>query len=268
MWGSLICGLHRVGPIQPVYEYGSTPVRIGTGTNWATVSAGETRTLAIKANGTLWELYGITYTQIGTSANWASVSAGGFGIRTNGSLWNWASYSQVGTATNWVSVVTGHQREVSVHVNALRRDGTIWRLQAGMHGFNTVRIGTGTNWASPAVNGGAIRGDGTIWLFGWGSNDPVQLGGDTNWVYVSGNMAIRSDGTLWQIPMLWQISMYGYARQIGTDANWKSVSSGEGHSVAIRTDGTMWAWGRNNWGQLGDGTGGDHRRLIPTQILP
>src|SRR5579872_4197543 len=43
--------------------------------------------------------------------------------------------------------------------------------------------------------------------------------------------------------------------QIGTDANWAQVSAGGlNFTVAIKTEGTLWAWGFNNDGELGDGT--------------
>ena len=42
--------------------------------------------------------------------------------------------------------------------------------------------------------------------------------------------------------------------QVGTATNWKTVSAGFDHTVALRTDGTLWVWGYNGWGQLGDGT--------------
>lgn len=45
---------------------------------------------------------------------------------------------------------------------------------------------------------------------------------------------------------------------------WTKVSAGDRHTLAIRSDGTLWAWGRNNFGQLGDGTFDD--RLEPVQI--
>jgi hypothetical protein len=44
-----------------------------------------------------------------------------------------------------------------------------------------------------------------------------------------------------------------------------SVSAGDIHTLAARTDGTLWAWGRNEWGQLGDGTRED--RNIPVYIM-
>jgi alpha-tubulin suppressor-like RCC1 family protein len=52
--------------------------------------------------------------------------------------------------------------------------------------------------------------------------------------------------------------------QIGTETNWKAVDAGNNHSIALKTDGTLWAWGYNNWGQLGDGT--TTSKNIPTQV--
>lgn len=75
-------------------------------------------------------------------------------------------------------------------------------------------------------------------------------------------LAVRNDGTLWA----WGLNQYGQVGvgttnsvlqpvQIGTDANWRTVSEGAGanHSLAIREDGTLWAWGDNRFGQLGLG---------------
>ena len=33
-----------------------------------------------------------------------------------------------------------------------------------------------------------------------------------------------------------------------------AIAAGESHSLALNSNGTVWAWGRNNYGQLGDGT--------------
>ncbi len=55
-----------------------------------------------------------------------------------------------------------------------------------------------------------------------------------------------------------------YPIQIGKDSNWKSIATGTYYSFGTRTDGTLWGWGSNSWGQLGDGTITD--RVIPTKI--
>ena len=42
--------------------------------------------------------------------------------------------------------------------------------------------------------------------------------------------------------------------QVGTAADWAGVAAGAAHTVATRAQGTLWAWGNNTGGQLGDGT--------------
>jgi len=104
--------------------------------------------------------------------------------------------------------------------------------------------GTGTNWAMVScglLHTGAIKNDGTLWA--WGGNGHGQLGlGDTT---------ERSTPT--HTPT-----------QVETATNWASVSCGHWHTLAIKTDGTLWAWGDNNVGQLG--LGDTTERSTPTQV--
>jgi alpha-tubulin suppressor-like RCC1 family protein len=116
----------------------SSPVQVGTDTNWAQVAAGDYHSAAIKTTGTLWawgyNAFGQCGTsdvtpksepiQVGVATNWAYVKAGNdftIGVRTNGTLWAWgrnvygelgignttsrSSPSQVGSATNWLQAI-------------------------------------------------------------------------------------------------------------------------------------------------------------------
>ena len=136
----------------------------------------------------------------------------------------------------------------------------------------------------------AIRTDGSLWAWGrnvWGQlgddtttdrHSPVRIGANYEWRFVSAGynhtVAIGIDGSLWT----WGNNRYG---QLGdnrtiprfspgridaaTHARWENVSSGRGFTLAVRTDGSLWAWGRNDSGQLG--LGDRSRRLLPTRVI-
>jgi hypothetical protein len=87
----------------------------------------------------------------------------------------------------------------------------------------------------------AVRQDGTLWA--WGRNDNGQLG--------NGQL---NNGTTGQTTPI----------QIGTATTWKQVAAGYGHTLAVRTDGSLWAWGSNYDGQLG--TNGPAQQLTPVQV--
>ena len=142
-------------------------------------------------------------------------------------------------------------------------------------------IAAGTNWKQVAAGeycSTAIKTDGTLWTWGFnlegqiGDNttisksSPVQtIAGGTNWKQVSVSRhvaAIKTDGTLWT----WGSNVYGQlgdgttidksspVQTIAAGTNWKQVAAGSGITAVIKTDGTLWMWGNNGYGQLGDGT--------------
>ncbi|MCL2680725.1 MAG: hypothetical protein FWF11_04545, partial [Coriobacteriia bacterium] len=75
------------------------------------------------------------------------------------------------------------------------------------------------------------------------------------------SLAVRSDGTLWS----WGSNLQGRTglgtatgdqltpAQVGTATNWTAVSAGGSHSLALQSDGTLWAWGNHNGGATGLG---------------
>jgi len=147
-----------------------------------------------------------------------------------------------------------------------------------------------TDWVDVSAGGfhtlAIAQKDSDLTLWGWGLNlsgqaghwwtdDPVttpnQIGADTDWESVSAgyyhSAAIKEDGTLWTWGMNWygELGTSGGSRaspvQVvdddGDDTNddvWASVSAGSYYTLAIRKDGSLWAWGANYWGQLGIGT--------------
>lgn len=139
-------------------------------------------------------------------------------------------------------------------------------------------VAGGLNWLD-IVPGAAIKTDGSLWV--WGGNvdgrvgdnsttdrsSPVQtFAGGTNWKQVSGGYfatsSIKDDGTLWT----WGYNFNGQlgnnsvgarsspVQTISGGSNWKRVSMGDAFAAATKTDGTLWLWGQNACGQLGDGT--------------
>ncbi len=247
------------------------PVHIGTQTDWKKVAAGYEFSLGIRSDGTLWA--------------WGNDFSGQLG--DGGSNVDQAEPVQVGTYNDWVTVEGG-----SNHALGIRADGSLWAWgydsegQLGDGGSNTsqnvpTKIGIHTDWV--AVAGGiehslGIRADGTLWA--WGSdgsgqlgngavntsqNSPIQVGSASNWVSITAgsrhSLGIQADGTLWA----WGTNTFGMLGigsnvvsqntpiQVGTANNWAFVTASNEHTLAIKTDGTLWAWGRAIEGQLGDG---------------
>jgi alpha-tubulin suppressor-like RCC1 family protein len=86
-------------------------------------------------------------------------------------------------------------------------------------------------------------------------------------------LAIRADGSLWA----WGRNVFGQLGlgsadtaphptpvQVGTETNWLAVAGGFSHSLGLRADGSLYAWGFNDFGQLG--LGDNTRRLTPVQV--
>jgi alpha-tubulin suppressor-like RCC1 family protein len=181
---------------------------------------------ATKTDGTLW---GWGYNTTGSA----------FGdVGNNTSTTTFSSPVQIGTLTNWSKLAFG---SLGYHGGAIKTDSTLWMWGVGTSGqlgnstivsvSSPIQIGTLTNWASLAgmtETFHATKTDGTLWS--WGLNNAAQLG--------QNNVATGLSSPV----------------QIGTLTNWANIAAGYRHGAAIKTDGTLWAWGYNTAGQLGDKT--------------
>ncbi len=86
------------------------------------------------------------------------------------------------------------------------------------------------------------------------------------------SLLLKTDGSLWIVEYAIELAPDGETvtsieravTRIGTDKDWATVSAGGTHSLALKTDGSLWAWGDNEYGQLGIGFSSD--QIFPTRI--
>lgn len=279
-WGNNSNGQIGNGGSSDIFN----PYQVGWADDWSTVGTGKSsaHNLAIKNNGTLWawgdNFYGqlgfdagqdySTPQQVGTASDWHKAYCGMFfsiAIKTDSTLWGWGSneFGQVdeSNSDNFILVPTQISQDSSwtelscgdAHCLALNSAGDMYAW-----GYNLLgTVGNGNS--------------------GVGSNATLQhIATEHTWLSVaagdSHSLAVRSDNTLWS----WGASAYGelgngmlnsqnsLPAQVGTQSDWAKVFSGEYCSFGIKTDGTLWAWGQNAYGELG--IGNNENQLSPVQV--
>jgi len=259
------------------------PYRVGIDNKWTDVASGGYFTVGLKTDGTLWAWGRNQYGQLG-----------------DGSKENKAVPTRIGADTDWTAITAGES-----HTIALKKDGTIWSWGDGAEGqlgqgsqidpqFGSYyltsivprQIGTDADWkyvTAGVTTTIALKYDQTLWVWGKACNDngkPLQIPGEM-WSTVSTGY----DGQTAAITSNYELYLFNYAgfEEIGVSQNpnlpkksreilvisgtdWVQVERGAGQTLGVKTDGTIWTWGQNDYGKLGIGS---KLKTVdnPTQIL-
>ena len=255
-----------------------TPVQVKGMTGVTALAAGSNHTVALKSDGTVWSwganVYGILGSGTSTESSMPVQAKGldgvtaitaGFNhtvaLKSDGTVWYWGrvwtgEFDEYFMAYKSVPVqIDGLTDVVSIGASglagwALKSDGTVWGWQPIDLEAITQRGGV---TAVVALAGGfrhfiALTRDGTVWT--WGENARGQCGdGDTKY-----------RDTPFQVKGLTGVTA------VDADSNMPEDNpTGRGHSMALKRDGTVWTWGDNQYGQLGNGA--SMNQLTPVQVV-
>jgi len=238
-------------------------------------------TLALKSDGSVW--------------SWGFNEYGALG---DGTFTNRNTPAKVLGISNVIAIAAGH-----THSTVIRNDGTVWTwgypaLNDGTTEYHTTPVqvkgqnGVGffnvyssaTFSTIPMVAAGwrhtfALRSDGTVWIWGqFGSSTystPTKNNNIDSVIAIATGenhvLALKSDGTVWA----WGFNGNGKLGdgttvlnryvpvQVVNLNNVKAIAANDGYSMALKNDGTVWAWGYNNQGNLGNGTEDSN---VPVQV--
>ena len=270
----------------------SSPTQIGDDTTWSTGGVmGRFTPKFLKTDGSLWAWGKNHHGQLGLNqtdnlelssptqipgTTWSSVTGIGYrtlALKTDGTFWSWgyneygqtgsndrvkrSSPTQVGTETTWAKLPVSGGENASAASALIKTDGTMWiwgmNHFSGKLGLNQYGA-TGGQRSSPAQIPGttwsniacgqkttmATKTDGTLWMMGY--NDVGNLG--------LNDVVFRSSPT--QIPGTnWHLT------------NFRTTTGSEG-ALAMKQDGTLWAWGNSTSGQFG--LNSNTQLSSPTQV--
>ena len=280
-------GMLGQNSIRPAPSGGySSPIQI-PGTTWSNIESNGAYALAIKTDNTLWA--------------WGTNEAGELGQNENNEP-GYSSPVQIPGSWSEVDCTTADR------VGGVKTDGTLWTWGPNTQGqsgrpsqpYNSPRssptqVGSDTTWSDMEMGDFTCMGlktDGSLWVWGraeYGSlgqnspdvnqSSPVQVSGTWSGSQISSDYngcVVKSDGTLW----VWGPTAFGnlglnkgnYSEPRSSPTQipgtWKQADTEVDLMGGIKTDGTLWMWGRNNDGACGINKSSDSQAgcSSPTQV--
>jgi len=279
------------------YSDSLSPVRVkGVGgsvylTDVISVAASGSSSYALKSDGSVWawgnngsaQLGDGSYTkspypiQVQTLTGVVSISAGRYhclALRNDGTVWAWGynGNGQLGDNTTFT-------RTTPVQVLGASGSGYLSGISAvsagGCQSLHSLALASdGTTW------GWGYNGDGSLGDGSWNQCEtPVQTSGPTSVIHISGgasfSILLKSDNSVWACGSrsygecgdgTYSSQSINIPKKIDSFTGITIMSAGDFHSIALRSDGTVWAWGYNANGQLG--MGNTANRCTPGMVGP
>jgi alpha-tubulin suppressor-like RCC1 family protein len=265
-WGGNADGQLGLGDVQPRPQ----PVRVGTASDWAEVSAGYGSTCARKTNGEVYCWGDNTHGQLGSSVS------GGLRVPAQVAL----GFVATSLALHFQHVcVTSQSDELWCWgMNTEGQLGLNEPTYPTFDVFSPQHVAPGTAWKQVDTGQGhtcAIQMDGSLWC--WGRNSqghlglaatadqqihvPQHVGTDTDWAHAyatqQGSCALKTNGTLWCWGYLYDAPIESYTIQYGPEQlgtqTWTQVQMETFDLCARSADGHLWCQGRGDEGELGAG---------------
>jgi alpha-tubulin suppressor-like RCC1 family protein len=267
-----------------------TPVQVGSARDWVAVTAGLEFSLALKSNGTLYAWGANDQGQLGLGHNtqvttpqplpqkdnskWVAVSANGLhalGLTATGLVFSWGynGYGQLGNGStlnqnNPGQACIPRSSECYIRYHAISTGST--------HSLGVTIDKKVYAWGNNSLGQLGINEMGNIrpapvLVSDVTPNMEVVSGGHEHTSFFLENNEIlgSGDNRFGQLAMTSPATVTTPVREGTSASDWRTLSSGQWHSAAIKSNGTLWTWGYNNFGQLGNATGPSSDQFTPVR---